>query len=93
MTDTMPSSMIGCTRVALSYTDFSRIRYWLSNTTIQVIRIGCQDHPIRGSVIRIQDTKIGCHDLLDYVSAKNAKQTNTFVGFSEYFTIPIRLYS
>ena len=39
-----------------------------------------------------QDTKNGCQDLF-YVSAKNVKQTNTFIGFSEYVSILIRLYT
>ena len=40
-----------------------------------------------------QDQKNGCQDLFFCVSAKNAKQTNTFVGFCEYVSISIRLYT
>ena len=55
-----------------------------------VIRTGCQDHRVHSRVIRTLKRLSGP---FFNVSAKTTKQTNTFIGFSEYVSIPIRLYT
>ena len=43
--------------------------------------------------VGLSGPKNGCQELFFVSAQKNAKQTNTFVGFSGYVSIPIRLYA
>ena len=43
--------------------------------------------------VGLSGQKTAVRTFLFRVSAKNAKQTNTFIGFSENVSIPIRLYA
>ena len=67
-----------------------RIQRLVTRTSL-AIRTGCQDHRVHSRVIRTKKTAV--RTFFFCVSAKNAKQTNTFVGFCEYVSIPIRLYT